>query len=292
MQNYHNKLVVGTAQFGQDYGVTNNNGQVAIDEAFKILKKARSYNALSVDTASSYGDSESILGSIGVSDLEIITKLPSAKTRKSKLLDFYEESIKTSINNLKVKSVDTVLLHRPEELLGSSGDEIYKALCALKEKEYTKNIGISIYAPDILKPITDKFRFDSVQAPVNIFDRRLLSSGWLKKLRDMDISVMARSIFLQGILLSSIENLPLYFHKWTKVFENWHAYCKNNNLSLLETAVQYIVQIPEIDKIIIGIENEKQLSEILKSLKKYNLTNADHLSVDDVNLICPTNWKL
>lgn len=70
------KLVLGTAQFGLNYGISNTCGKVSESEVIKILDKAGSAGVFMLDTAASYGDSEAILGRVGVSDFEIVTKLP------------------------------------------------------------------------------------------------------------------------------------------------------------------------------------------------------------------------
>ncbi len=56
------KIALGTVQFGIDYGVTNQRGQVAADEVRNILDFANENNIETLDTASSYGNSEQILG--------------------------------------------------------------------------------------------------------------------------------------------------------------------------------------------------------------------------------------
>ncbi len=70
------KLALGTVQFGQDYGIANSNGQTSRSEVDKILELARLKGIKTLDTAISYGESETILGQIGVQDFNIITKLP------------------------------------------------------------------------------------------------------------------------------------------------------------------------------------------------------------------------
>tara|TARA_B100000780_G_scaffold267553_1_gene224748 strand:+ start:62 stop:940 length:879 start_codon:yes stop_codon:yes gene_type:complete len=292
MQRLLDKLVIGTAQFGQDYGVTNKAGQVSKEETLSIIKKARIHNVTSLDTASAYGSSEYILGNIGVDGLTITTKLPSIGSLESGFTEFYKKSLKSSLNNLKASSVNTILLHRPEELTGKYGKFIYEALYNLKIQGYTKNIGISIYSPDILPSIIDNYQLDSVQVPINIFDRRIIDSGWLKKLSDLNISIIARSVFLQGILLSKFTDLPSYFNTWIPHFRSWDSFCVQNQLSPLEACLHFVAQISEIDKIIVGIESETQFSEILEALDKSLDLNIDHLGINDINLINPIHWQL
>ena len=70
------KLALGTVQFGLDYGVSNISGQVGVSEVRSVLQEARRHSIDTLDTAAVYGNSESVLGEIGVDQFNIITKLP------------------------------------------------------------------------------------------------------------------------------------------------------------------------------------------------------------------------
>ena len=59
------KLALGTVQFGLPYGITNQQGQVPSDEVARMLKLAAASGIDTLDTASTYGTSESVLGEIG-----------------------------------------------------------------------------------------------------------------------------------------------------------------------------------------------------------------------------------
>ena len=56
------KLVLGTAQFGMDYGINNVRGQVTPDEVNEILSAAGNAGVEFIDTAYGYGNSEDVLG--------------------------------------------------------------------------------------------------------------------------------------------------------------------------------------------------------------------------------------
>ena len=71
------RIALGTVQFGLDYGIANSLGRVAEGEVTNILNTAKSHRIRTLDTAISYGDSESILGNYGVSDWDLITKIPT-----------------------------------------------------------------------------------------------------------------------------------------------------------------------------------------------------------------------
>ena len=55
-------IVLGTAQFGLDYGVSNSGGEISDDELSRILDYARKYGVQYLDTANVYGDSEIRIG--------------------------------------------------------------------------------------------------------------------------------------------------------------------------------------------------------------------------------------
>ena len=73
------KIALGTVQFGLDYGITNHSGQVSIDEVKNILDYAKHKGIDTLDTAARYGNSEQVLGEIGVNNYRIITKTTPLK---------------------------------------------------------------------------------------------------------------------------------------------------------------------------------------------------------------------
>lgn len=62
------RLVLGTVQFGLPYGVANTQGQVSFEQAKVMLKMARNAGIDTLDTAIAYGEAETVLGQIGLSD--------------------------------------------------------------------------------------------------------------------------------------------------------------------------------------------------------------------------------
>ena len=71
------KIIIGTAQLGLNYGITNEYGKPSIQKSLNIIKKALDNDITTFDTARAYGDSEYILGLAmqNYNNLNIITKL-------------------------------------------------------------------------------------------------------------------------------------------------------------------------------------------------------------------------
>ena len=279
------KLALGTVQFGLDYGVTNNNGQVTIKEARKILGLSRRNNIKTLDTAASYGDSEKVLGQIGVSSHEVITKTIPLQENVDKVINHFYKSLE----NMNLSRVKGLLVHDVNDIRKKNFTSLFKELSSLKREGIINQIGFSIYTPEQANELIDKFEFDLIQLPINVFDTRLIKGRQLRLLNDRGIEIHARSVFLQGLLLD-LENIPGYFSEWKEKFLQYQEMVSSSRLSLLEYALSFVCNIKEIDKVIVGVNSEDQLTEITKSVKEHR--NLEPFPINDIKLLNPSMWKL
>jgi aryl-alcohol dehydrogenase-like predicted oxidoreductase len=284
------RLAIGTAQFGLPYGVANLGGKVSQGEAKKILTRARQSGIDLLDTAIAYGDSEHVLGIVGIDEWKVITKLPSIPLDAIDIGDWVYLQVQESLKRLNLANVDAVLLHRPEQLLGDRGVEILLALQALKANKLTKKIGISIYSPSELDHFDVAQYFDLIQAPLNILDRSLIESGWLKKLNELKVEVHVRSVFLQGLLLMNPEERPPKFSMYSELWLEWDRWLAENNFSAVGGCLAFINSIEGLDGVLVGIESAKQLNEIImaSNLKLENMPSWPKNI--DPKLINPSLW--
>jgi len=58
---------------------------------------------------------------------------------------------------------------------------------------------------------------------------------------------------------------------------------------LLEYALNFVLSIQEIDKVLVGVNNEKQLREIAQAEK--GRSSIDAFPINDINLLNPSLWK-
>lgn len=288
------KLALGTVQFGLPYGIANKKGQVGLEEASKILERAFAAGIDTLDTAIAYGDSEKVLGKIGVDQWKIVSKLPAVPDNFSNTREvtiWVQEQLSESLRRLRVKSLYGILLHNPKDLVGPWGEAIFKALLDLRAQNKFQKIGVSVYSPEELNPLFLKYSFDLVQAPFNVFDRRLQTSGWLQKLYGMQVEVHARSIFLQGLLLMSPDERPEKFRPWTDLFLRWHAWLNDMQITPLQASLSYILLQPEISKVLVGIDSYIQFQELLTVLDTPSyFAPPDAISTDCADLIHPSRW--
>ncbi len=280
-----NRPALGTVQFGLNYGISNTSGQVPLEEVRKILEFAKELNIDTLDTAPGYGNSERVLGEIGVDDFQIVTKTTSLQLGVANVLKSFHQSLV----DLNTSSVDGLLIHNIDDIKDKQFDDLYEELHKLKQDKLINKIGFSTYTPDQVDFLLDNFDFDLIQVPFNVFDTRLIDGGQLQILRNKQIEIHARSVFLQGLLLN-FKQLGSYFSKWTGQFNNYQEIVQDSELSLLEYALSFVLNTKEIDVTLVGVSNSSQLTEIIKA-SNLNL-DLKAYDIDDINLLNPSLWKL
>lgn len=286
------RLAIGTVQFGLGYGIANQVGQVGLSAVSKIIDKAVAARIDLIDTAIAYGNSEEVLGKVGVAKFNVVSKLPPLPVNHGDIDSWVERQVHNSLKKLGVQSLYGLLLHRSENLLGYSGKKLMNALARLKSNNLVRKVGVSIYDPSELDKVAHLMKIDLVQAPLNVIDRRLETSGWLTRLYQEGVEVHTRSAFLQGLLLMAPNDIPGKFKTWTTLWSNWAAELKKNNVSAVVACLSYPLSLTEIDRVIVGVDSPDQLKEIIDAsiikLPKYNFSSM--ISEDQI-LINPSNWS-
>ena len=286
------RLALGTAQFGLTYGIANIHGKVSEAEVRCILQEAARLRMDTLDTAMAYGESETVLGHVGVADYRIVTKLPGIPETVYDVERWVREQTNASLDRLCVNQLDGVLLHRPDQLLGPKGEQLYKAIQRLKSDGLTRKIGVSIYVPGQLDALQSHFNFDLVQAPLSILDRRLVVSGWTTRLRQMDIELHIRSVFLQGLLLMGSHERPTVFDRWRQVWANWENWLTETGLTPIQACLRYAFSITDVDRVVVGIDSLEQL-RLIASAGNEPLPSLPQWPNDlDNQLLNPSLWNL
>ncbi len=291
LEKHSSKLAIGTAQFGSDYGISNESGMVPLAKIEEILKTAESCNIKTIDTAISYGEAEKSLGMIGVDNFNVITKLPKITPVGSDIEKYVIKTVKNSLDNLKTSQLHAVLLHTSNDLIGKYSKKIYKALYKLKEEGLTNKIGVSVYNPDETFSICQEYDLDMVQLPLNIFDQRFRSGKCIEFLSSRGIDVHVRSVFLQGLLLMRRENLPTKFNRWMESWNIWHDWLEKTKIDAVSACLNAISEDPNVDSIVVGIESKQQLVEIINAETKRIGIQVPDFNLKSELLLNPSNWS-
>ena len=283
-----NRIVLGGAQLGLPYGILNGGETLSSEEVARILDTAVDHGIDSIDTAIAYGQSESVIGETAQNRFNIISKLPPLPSEVSNVSEWVHMQVDASLARLNCKSLDALLLHRPQDLVEQHGAELYAAINSLKIKKIIQRFGISIYAPDELDGIIGKLDINVVQAPLNVFDRRIL--GVIDQLTARNIEVHVRSVFLQGVLIVSPKDRPQRFQPWSEHFAQFDTWVHSTGLSAMACCLGFALQQPGVAKLVIGTTSAESLTEIMNSVPNIHLEVPADLQSSSEQLIDPRVW--
>ncbi len=291
------KLGLGTVQFGLDYGVTNKEGIVSSFEISKILDFAYESGIRVLDTASLYGLSENVLGKCikPSQNFKLITKTPKfSNAIGDNDVRFLRETFYKSLSRLKMKSIYGLLVHSADDLLGSCAHLIWNEMLSLKEYGLVKKIGVSVYSPDQLNRILNRFPIDLVQLPINVLDQRFLADRMLERLKERGVEVHARSIFLQGLLLIQLADLSYPLMKIKDILKKYQNYVYSKKSSSLDVSLGFVNHLKEVDHLIVGVCSLNQLDEIINSANTELVKgcNLKEFACFDEQIVNPSLWKL
>lgn len=286
------KLGLGTAQFGIDYGISNKDGRTPKDEVRRILDYAATAGIQVLDTSPSYGVSEQVLGDVAADPqrFKVVTKTRPQVSSASELRTDAQESLR----RLSRSSIYGLLLHRSSDLLSRNGAELYAELVRLKEQGLVEKIGVSVYSAAEIDAVLERYSIDLLQIPVNVLDQRLLVSGHLHMAKERGIEIHARSVFLQGLLLMLPTSLKGNFKSIEDHLRSYGRFIAERGLTPVSAALGFVLQVPEIDVVLCGINTRKQLEEILVAVlagqANVDIQEFSKFAINEEQLLNPALW--
>jgi aryl-alcohol dehydrogenase-like predicted oxidoreductase len=288
------RLVLGTVQFGLAYGVSHKDGAVPYAEVGRILDLAWQSGARTLDTAAAYGESEQVIGSLDISaGFGVITKTVPIRAAELGAADFttIEQGFRGSLEKLRRRSVDALLVHNVQNLQGRGGAELWSRLERLRAEGATARIGISVYDVSEAEEAIRRFPVEVVQLPLNVFDQKAVRGGGLERLAARGVIIHARSVFLQGLLLMEPTDLPAHLRQAAPVIERWRANCARQGVTPLAAALGFVMAQPAVAKLVVGVHSREQLSAYLGALGQSAALPWASFACDDPAVIDPRAWS-
>lgn len=287
------RIALGSAQFGQRYGVANRSGPSPQEAVNAIVLRARAAGVDTVDTAIAYGESEAMLGAADVTGLRLVTKLPALAAEASAVEGWVRAQVGASVARLGVASLHGLLLHQPSDLLGDTAPAraLAGALGALKAEGVVAKVGVSVYDPAELGALASVMSLDLVQLPYNVLDRRFDESGWLDRLRAGGTEIHVRSVFLQGLLLLDTNEMPNeFFKRFDSTLASWRTWLRERGIGPLAAALGFVLADARVDRAVIGCDSLAQWDEILARDGARVSDVPWHVRSNDLALINPVHW--
>jgi len=288
------KLILGTVQFGLDYGINNSKGKPSLNEVFDTLSTAHANGIKILDTAEAYGNSQNIIGEFHKKNpdkiFKIITKFVTKNTTEN--FDIISK-IKDNCAILNVKNLYAYMFHNFDGF--KTNKSIYTELANAKSQNLIQKIGISLYTnQEIEYVLNSDAHFDIIQVPFNLLDNAKQRKDIFVKAKLKGIEIHTRSVFLQGLFFMNSESLiekNIDLSNDISLLQNIiHKY----DLDISSLALQYAYQKDYIDYLVIGVDNSQQLKNNISSLKTPQSIpdkKIDEIDVKNKAMLNPSNWK-
>lgn len=261
------ELCLGTVQLGMKYGVKNELGrQPTEEESFVVLRAAKEGGIDFLDTASVYGEAETLLGHFGVEQagFHVISKLRPWGTQENDQKTVVLE-IESSLRRLKMQNLYGYMLHRAEDM---NREAVVQGMVTAKKEGLVKHIGVSVYEPEEALRVVQSGVWDMIQIPYNVLDQRLDETDFFEIAKKNHVKVFARSAFLQGLLLMEPDRLPSHLQKARPYIEKFRIIVARNHYTPEEGAMLYSYCHPGIDYVVFGVDTEAQLVRNVKICNK------------------------
>lgn len=261
------RFSLGTVQLGMTYGLGEDREKPSEEKAFGILDSAMELGIDNLDTANNYGDSEAVIGRWmkkrrldGKTVPWIVTKIGPLKHGSYDILrDDIFRQVEDCQVNLGTDTIDCLMLHNFEDF-NQDRDHIQKIFCELKGVGAYRFSAISAYSRHDYGVIADS-GFDAVQIPVNVFDWSQIENGGMDKLAQSGMMVFARSVFLQGLVFHSPENLDVRMDFCVPYLKTYRQLCEEFSLSPAVLALSFVLSVSGITTAVLGCDNVRQLRD-------------------------------
>lgn len=258
-------LVLGTAQLGFNYGIANagKTEQPTQTTANAIVQEAWENGIREFDTAQGYGKSEQALGEalskLGVSaEALVISKFDPALDHLDR--NVLSNAVGESLSRLGVPSLYGMMLHK-EKMLSAWDNGLSKIFHTFVVSGKIKHIGISVYSPEKAIQALNTDGIDMVQLPTNILDRRFETAGVFQLAEEKKKKIYIRSVFLQGLILMDIGEIPEKMSFVKPVIEKLESISNELKLSRKKLALDYIKSEMPNAKVVFGADTPLHVKE-------------------------------
>jgi aryl-alcohol dehydrogenase-like predicted oxidoreductase len=257
------KLVLGSAQFGMNYGVNNRRGKPPLAECLLMLKKAWDSKIRIFDTAWAYGDAEDVLGAFikenGLQrDIRIVSKLrPNLIDEKTPdPVGEVKRQVHISLDRLGIAQLDGYLLHTPANFYNPS---VIEGLRQCRAEGLIHHFGVSIYELEDAINVVRSGTVDYIQVPFSVFDQRVLCSDFFKIAQDNGVVVFGRSVFVQGLIMMDNVEVPAHLSEAVPYIDRFDQIISRYGLQRAQAALGFMLAHTEIDYAVIGVDDLEQL---------------------------------
>ena len=270
---HFSKLMLGTVQFGLNYGIANTAGKPSYETARDIIQAAYESGVNCLDTAAGYGDSEVVLGralaELKLKDkMHVISKVPGISQQNISERDaerFIVESVENSLARLGIQRLAACLFHVEQDIRHIG------ILQRLEKKGLIGGAGISLDTNQYCKDVIAA-GIKYVQLPYNVLDKRF--DEFFPLAQKSGIAVFTRSVYLQGLLLMPEDKIRESLQEVIPVRRRLACLAAEAGMDISELCMRFVLSNPAITSVLTGVDNIEQLRQNLQLMGKAALPAA------------------
>ena len=283
-------LSLGTAQFGEGYGVTNSSGRLSDTDVADILRTALYSGVSLIDTAEGYQDALTRLGRElpATANVEITSKF----WLDDDWLKFPVESTRRQLGLLGCEFLEGLLVHNASDIGKVDSSELSDALDLLVAERMIRRYGVSVYDErELNEALTALAGLEMIQFPASIVDNRLLACATVSELHDRGVQMQTRSVFLQGLLLCDEVSLPNSHRELLPVISQLQKLSREHGETVLAGTLAFLRHNPIVDVVIVGALSRQQLGAIVAAWAEGSRAWSGEAIDVDAGLIDPRYWS-
>lgn len=282
------KLSLGTANFGGNYGITNKT-KLSREEVDEILFWA-SGKIAELDTSSDYTGSHTAIAKHS-SKFKITTKVNLDQITSLKNIQKYVNQVCTDLGTDKIERI----LLRPHSSDPQFTIEAIWELEKLSSTSLINEFGLSIYETKELQYFAKYIDFPIVfQVPLNLFNRSFQKLQNEHEGRYTKFKFYARSIFLQGLLLMNHRDIPSQLAEAVEPLNLLERELSRTGISTLEATFAFIRDQRWVEGVIVGVNNLDELKknyEVFMAEQEVNLNFLEEFPNVPPTILDPRNWS-
>ena len=283
------KLIIGTAQMGLDYGINNAEGKIEEVKSFEILDAAFSLGLRELDTAELYGTAHEVIKKYHLSrenSFRVNTKFSHGRVVYGE-----ELPIENMCIDLGVEKINCVLFHTYKDFLLNRDN--LNVFSVAKEKGILKHVGVSIHSNEEALALCSEDDIDVVQLPLNLLNNKKRKEGVLTSLEESGKVIQTRSVFLQGMFFMTKFSENNVSKNLKMAILDVQRIAQKEGLSIEQLAMSYVFSQPEVNKVVVGVDNWNQLKRNIDGISKLSektCTSVEEIPLGDDRYLNPALW--
>lgn len=256
---------LGTVQLGMTYGLGKDREKPSEETAFSMLDEAMDNGVNNLDTANDYGDAEALIGCwlkqrrTQKQELPwVVTKIGPFKHDSYHVLrDDILRQTEGCLRNLGMDTLDCLMVHDYEDY-SKHPEYVQKIFDELKAQRLCKFSALSAYSRHDYGLLAES-GFDAVQIPLNVFDWEQIDNGGIEKLVCSGMMIFVRSVYLQGLVFHTPEDLDPRMSFCIPYLEKYLRLCGEFELAPDVLALSFVLSVPGVTTAVMGCDTAEHV---------------------------------